>query len=243
MAEQNQYQEYISKHFAAIHPPEKIKQEFKDYSKYFRANYLRFLPNHKDAKIVDLGCGMGHFINFLKNEGYKNYLGIDLSQENIKFCKNLNLRVQKDEMLKFLEKNKESFDAIIINDVIEHFKKDDVFKLLRLARQSLKPKGILIIKTLNAANYMLAGSSRYVDITHEISFTEESLRQVCLMVEFSDVIITKLNLYVFYFNPINYPAWLFATLIQFYMRIIYYLHGRKTTRIFTKDLLVVCRKK
>lgn len=56
-------------------------------------NHLKHLPNEKDTRILDLGCGMGHFLYFLKANGYNNYLGIDFCDENIKFCRDNNFNV------------------------------------------------------------------------------------------------------------------------------------------------------
>lgn len=39
-----------------------IPREFSD----FELNYARYLPGHKDAKILDIGCGRGQFISYLK---------------------------------------------------------------------------------------------------------------------------------------------------------------------------------
>lgn len=75
------YDKYITTHFGTIH--EKEAGEFETYYKYFKKNYLKHLPESKESKILDIGCGMGHFLYFLEKEGYKNYLGIDISKENI----------------------------------------------------------------------------------------------------------------------------------------------------------------
>ncbi|ABN56135.1 MULTISPECIES: class I SAM-dependent methyltransferase [Methanoculleus] len=152
--------------------------EFPIYHKYFRRNYLMHLPVQKDARILDLGCGMGHFLNFLEKEGYRNYLGIDLSPENIHFCREHGYTVRMSDIFSFLEETTELFDAIVMNDVLEHFEKQEVIRFLDLAYQKLTSNGKLILKVPNAANPLLASTIRYIDFTHELSFTEVSLSQV-----------------------------------------------------------------
>lgn len=78
------YESYMSNGFGNAH---RMRNEFKRHEKYFRKNYLRLMPENKGAKILELGCGMGHFFSFCKNTGYKNYEGVDASIENIEFIK------------------------------------------------------------------------------------------------------------------------------------------------------------
>lgn len=83
------YEKYISTHFQYIHPD--VKKEFALYYRYFKKNYNSLLPMDKEAKILDVGCGIGHFLNFLKEEGYGNTLGIDISKECVNFVNKLDL--------------------------------------------------------------------------------------------------------------------------------------------------------
>jgi len=242
MTKRDLYNNYFTSYFSKAHPTNKLRDDFEHYAKYFRANYAKYLPKDRGVRIVDLGCGLGHFLYFLKKSGYKNSSGVDISKEEIAICRRFGFRVECADILQFLRKHKNSFDVIILNDVIEHFTNDDVMELLKLAREVLRPKGIFLIKTVNAANPALGSSNRYIDFTHETCFTEESLRQACLLADFSQVMISKLNIYVYPKNPLNYPARLFASVLHRIWRTNFYLHGRKTTHIFTKDMLAICQK-
>ena len=44
----------------------------------FNANYLKFLPVDKTARILDIGCGIGHFLAYVKSKNYNNFLGVDI---------------------------------------------------------------------------------------------------------------------------------------------------------------------
>jgi len=46
------------------------------------ADYIihRFLPENKNALIVDLGCGIGGFTRAITNAGYLNVQGVDISE-------------------------------------------------------------------------------------------------------------------------------------------------------------------
>lgn len=234
------YESYISTHFGASHPSG--VDEFPTYYKYFRKNYLLHLPTRRDARILDLGCGMGHFLYFLEREGYHNYLGIDLSSENIQMCREEGYTVRKDDIFSFLEKSTEFFDAIVMNDVLEHFEKQEVIRFLDLVYQKLTPNGKLILKVPNAANPLLASSSKYMDLTHELLFTEESLSQALKNASFNSVSIYPPDIYVFYYNPLNYIAKCVASIVNISLRAFFLLYGRRTTKIFTKNIIAAASK-
>ncbi|KAF5416105.1 MAG: Ubiquinone biosynthesis O-methyltransferase [Candidatus Methanophagaceae archaeon] len=204
---------------------------------------MKHLPESKESKNLDIGCGMGHFLYFLEKEGYKNYLGIDISKESIEFCKERNFHVKCCDVFDYLKGTTESFDVIVMNDIIEHFNKQEIIEILKLVNKNLVENGKVIIKTLNAANPILASSSRYMDFTHEIGFTEESLSQILRVCGFNNVRIYPQDLYIFYKNPLNYIAKFISKLLNLNFRLLFILHGRKTTKIFTKDIIAVGVKK
>jgi hypothetical protein len=128
-----------------------------------------------------------------------------------------------------------------MNDVLEHIPKDRIVLLMELVRSRLLPGGVLIAKTINAANPILGAHSRYNDFTHELSWTEESLRQVLRQAGFSTVEVLPSNLYVFHGNPANWAAWGVAKCFEVAFLAYFRLHGRKTTHIFTKNIIAVGR--
>jgi 2-polyprenyl-3-methyl-5-hydroxy-6-metoxy-1,4-benzoquinol methylase len=192
--------------------------------------------------ILDLGCGMGHFLNFLEVEGYSNYLGVDISEENIEFCKKNGFNVEKGNIFDFLKKSPDTYDAIIMNDIIEHLEKIEIVNLLKIIFQKLNNGGRLIIKAPNASNPIMASSSRYCDFTHEVLFTEESLSQVLRISGFTQVSIYPQDLYVFYYNPLNYLAKILNFLLNGTFRLLFHFYGRKTTKLFTKNIIAVAIK-
>jgi len=102
----------------------------------------------------------------------------------------------------------------------------------------LADKGRLIVKVVNSANPITGAASRYVDFTHTVGFTEESLAQVLRMAGFVALEMSAQD--IWFFNPlVNFIGksgqWLFNNLF----RILTLLYGRKTTKIFTKDMIAV----
>src|SRR3989475_9560819 len=62
-------------------------QEYEMMSEFYSSNYAPYLPGKKDARILDVGCGAGHFLYFLKTRDYTAMTGIDLSPELIDHCR------------------------------------------------------------------------------------------------------------------------------------------------------------
>ena len=69
----------------------------------------------------------GFLVQSLLREGYENVLGVDTSQEQVKFGKDLGLPVVHADPLDFLRGNK-NLDSVIYTDVIEQFSALSVFR-------------------------------------------------------------------------------------------------------------------
>jgi len=126
---------------------------------------------------------MGHFLYFLNKMGYSNFIGIDISPQQVAFVRkyitNNVILADGFDFLKEAIRRREHFDIIVLNDVIEHIPKVKILELLKLILNTLKPGGKVFIKTGNMWNPFNLGI-RYIDFTHETGFTEDSLYQSSL---------------------------------------------------------------
>ena len=226
------------------HPVDKAayERDVKRNEVFYRRNYLNHMPEDKTAPILEIGCGLGQFLSFCRACGYTSASGVDMSTENVAFCRERSLTATLSEGGEYLTRTSCTFGAIVMNDVIEHIPKDGVLPLLRRVLDRLQPGGVLIMKTINAANPLLGPHGRYNDFTHELSWTEESMRQVLEGSGFVGIRVAPSNLYVFYANPLNYIALAVAKLFELFFFLYFRLHGRVTTKIFTKNLIAVARK-
>jgi len=135
---------------------------------------LRWLPADRDARIVDLGCGIGYAVEMLLRRGYRYVQGIDLSEEQVSVARARGLPVTQSDVFDYLRPYREHFDAVLALDVIEHLDRDELVRFLDLVAAALKPRGRLVVKTPNA-NAPTAARARFRDLTHELIFTEHSL--------------------------------------------------------------------
>jgi 2-polyprenyl-3-methyl-5-hydroxy-6-metoxy-1,4-benzoquinol methylase len=158
---------------------------------YFSKIIRNFFPEDKQAKIIDIGCGRGEFIATLRMHGYKNLLGVDNSEEQVFASNALDLDcIKKGELLQVMQEEVDaSFDVVITFDVLEHLTKNEIFLVADEINRLLKPGGIWLIHVPNASSPFF-GNIRYGDITHEIAFTQSSLRQIIFSSRFQ-----KINFY------------------------------------------------
>ena len=62
------------------------RSQFEESCLRFENEIGRFLPENLNDKILDIGCGCGHFLYYLNNKGYTNFSGIDISAQQVKYC-------------------------------------------------------------------------------------------------------------------------------------------------------------
>ncbi|MCX8037973.1 MAG: class I SAM-dependent methyltransferase [Candidatus Sumerlaeia bacterium] len=212
------------------------------WNRYFRVNYLCHLPPDRRARILELGCGMGQFLEFLRLQGYENAAGVDRSDEAVNYCRARNLPAEKAEATAFLSSRADCYDALILNDLIEHMSKPEALALLDACRSALRPNGVILIKTVNAANPILGAHSLAIDLTHETVYSEESLAQLLRVAGFDSVQVFPMNIYIKPHHPLHLAARAFAALINWLWRLLFRLYGRPTTRLFSKNILAVGKK-
>lgn len=140
------------------------------------------------APLLDFGCGGGEFLEFLRTRGFTNLHGIDRSAQQVQRCHERGLSQVEgvSDSLAWLSSRRGKFATIVLNDVLEHIAKPEIVTTLEALGGALRDDGQLIVKVPNAAN-VFGMVARYLDFTHEVAFTEHSLRQVLLAAGFEGV--------------------------------------------------------
>lgn len=85
--------------------------------------YVDPLNLAKDAKILDMGCGPGYFLDEMKERGYTNLVGITLSPGDIDICESKGHEIQKYDISFLPQKDgyyDESVDFIFLRQALEH---------------------------------------------------------------------------------------------------------------------------
>ena len=160
----------------AIHP----KHLIKPLSPWY-ANHIK-----KTDSVLDIGCGIGQE-SVVCAKLAKSVTGFDISSKNITIAKNL-ARENNLKNVKFFVHNAENnlpfanntFDKILIFDVLEHLKNRD--KLIKEVIRLLKKNGKLFLLTDNPEtswkNFQKSASIfYYADIDHKYEYSKEDIKK------------------------------------------------------------------
>lgn len=115
-------------------------KDFECFKAYYRSNF----------KVLDLGCGNGRLLTFLKKEGYKSYLGMDQSGELLKQAKKAHPKEHfiETDMSEALPV-KEKVDAIFAIASFHHLPSKDQLQALKNWKKVLKPGGYIFMTNWN----------------------------------------------------------------------------------------------
>lgn len=199
-----------------------------------------YLPEDRDARILDLGCGYGALLHALRCRGYKNLEGVDASAEQVEAAGNLGveevIRGEASEHLRGLPD--ESRQVILAIDLLEHLGRGDAVALAEESRRVLTSEGNFVVHVPNALG-PFGPAVRWADLTHEIAFTSESARQMLRIAGFSHVEVDP--------DPpvVHGPASLFRRIIwtagTWPLRLLHAAESGRLDAILTRNLFAVAR--
>ena len=150
--------------------------------------YSSILPPNTSAKILDVGCGNGMFLYYLKKKGYNNSFGIDLNIESVQFTTQyITENVECINIERFLVDKKEVYDVIVMNEVLEHIPVNKLIDVISKIKIALKFGGLFICYVPNMENPITGIFTRYHGFTHTIGFTSNSLAMSLSLAGFNDV--------------------------------------------------------
>ena len=212
---------------------------FARMQKCYKSGLKGFLPENLSAEILDLPCGYGNFLYFLKGEGYVNATGVDIDPRQVELAASIGLNAISGDGLIFLRDKKEKYDIISSLDFLEHLQKEELFDFLTLCHTALKSGGRLIVRT-PCSDGPFGARDRYNDLTHEQGFTSGSLCNALRVIGFTETVILDERP-----RPYNFVNWfrlaafkMFTILANGLLRLI----GIGAPRIWTTSMWTVATK-
>lgn len=233
------YKKYISTHTEELYGKaslEAMRKEFRVWQSYFGG----FLPEEKNSKILDLGCGNGGLVYWLKESGFVNATGIDVSKEQVNEARELGINgVECAELRDFLKDKGGVYDVVFARDLLEHFTKDELLDIVDLVYASLQDGGVFVVQTVNAEN-LFWGRLRHGDFTHELAFTADSIRQLLKVGGFTDVGVYPQRPVVHGLKSlIRYVLW---RLIELWPKFYLLVETGSSRGIFTQNIIIKTKK-
>ncbi|MDW7709335.1 MAG: class I SAM-dependent methyltransferase [Deferrisomatales bacterium] len=152
---------------------------------WFRA-YLKFayVPHLSPfergrSRVLDVGCSAGYLLRAFHEEGFQELHGIDLSPEDVGRAvdRTPGAQVVCGEAREYLLAHPKYFDVIVAKAILEHTEKDHCLAFLQALRSALREGGVALVDVPNM-DWLFSPHERYMDFTHEVGFTQESLSQV-----------------------------------------------------------------
>lgn len=157
--------------------------------------YIDPLNLPKNAKILDLGCGPGYFLDEMKTRGYTDVTGVTLSPGDIKICEDKGHTIKKYD-LSFLPQSDgyydESVDFLFLRHSLEH-SPYPIFSLMEYNRV-LKQFGKIYIEVpqpgcerkheYNLNHYSILGQDQLAALVTRTGFDIEKFENFEFDVEF-----------------------------------------------------------
>jgi ubiquinone/menaquinone biosynthesis C-methylase UbiE len=135
------------------------------------------------GKILDVGCGTGHYAEVLKD---REWYGVDISPESIKKAKKHYKEAKVGNVTKHIPYPDNSFDHVLTMDFLHHVP-NKISNVIKEIKRVLKPGGVVTIIEHDARNHHMrtVTSGKYLRLTN--TRTERCLYP------FEDIIINLLN--------------------------------------------------
>jgi SAM-dependent methyltransferase len=160
--------------------------DYPAFADYYRRKLARHLSIQQDWHCLDLACGFGNFLSYLRQVGVRSYVGVDNSVDATNAAKQEfgDQHVAQADVFNYITSTDNRVDFISALDFVEHISKSDLYKFLSLSNARQPIGGLMLIRTPNA-NGLFGTSARYADITHDICFTPASLGDVLIQCGYS----------------------------------------------------------
>jgi len=165
---------------------DQLTRAFESCSEQYWYSLRSYLPVNKSQLCLDLPCGYGNFLYFLKKHGYQNCRGYDLDRSQVALAQSLGLQAAQADAFIVLANLTETPSLIASIDFVEHLEKSSALRFLEACYERLSPGGTLILRT-PCADGPFGAHDVHNDITHQWGLTSNSLRCVLAMVGFSSI--------------------------------------------------------
>ena len=106
-------------------------------------------------KVLELGAGNGKTLNAILRQKPKEITAIEISGEAIKRIKGLNVKLIKEDFLKF--KTNDKFEVVVCYYFLNNFKQDERIKVANKIKDLLSDKGLILFEDFAVGDYRQKG--------------------------------------------------------------------------------------
>lgn len=165
-----------------------FEDQFRGSVDEIRARLSDYVPLFADARdVIDLGCGRGEFLDLLR-EAAVPARGVDMNHEMVEASRGRGFEVSEGDALGFLQTLPDnSIDGVFAAQVVEHLEPTYLMRLLETAHHKMRPGGVIVLETINAACWLAFFESYIRDLTHVRPLHPETLQYLLRVSGFHDV--------------------------------------------------------
>lgn len=206
------------------------------FPRYFAETFRLHLKRLPVKRILDVGCGTGRLVKFLKSSGYEA-VGCDIADEAVK------ISGQFKGSATDLPFRNNSFEMVTAIHLIEHLTFGEMGKFLQEVRRVLKPNGYLYLDTPNlfSLEKIFRGKNwfGYSDPTHIQFYSPLSLKKILRQNNFYN------ERFRFKVDPKTPADWFFASprLPQAFQYLINFLMLSTPLTYIRNSFWVLCQKR
>jgi O-antigen chain-terminating methyltransferase len=139
------------------------------------------------APVLDLGCGRGEFLELLAEAGVAAR-GVESNAHVARECRERGLDVTDGDLLAFLRQQPaDSVGGVFAAQVAEHLPPAVLHEMLREGHRVLRPRGRLVLETVNPRSLVGFLEVYNRDLTHERPLHPDTLSFMAAAAGFTDV--------------------------------------------------------
>jgi len=132
--------------------------------------------------VLDVACGRGEFLDALGRGS-----GVDIEERMVEAARKAGHEVALGDAFDYLHDNPLAFDGIFSAHFIEHLPYDRAAELIGLVSGALRPGGVFVVCTPNAASLPTLQRQFWWDASHVRMYDVELLRFMLIGAGFDDV--------------------------------------------------------
>lgn len=165
-----------------------LRHRFERWAQWYACRLRKYLPVDRTVACLDVPCGSGNFLYFLRCQGYVDIIGYDNDARQIERASALGLPVVRRDAMEILAEDSRTYSLISSLDFVEHLSRDEALRFIGLCHDRLVPGGVLVLRT-PSADGPFGAHDAWNDLTHRWVMTSEVLEAVLEMVGFKHVVV------------------------------------------------------
>lgn len=130
------------------------------------------------TSVIDLGCGDGAMLRYLKQEGI-TAVGIDIDPDRVRALRSEGIAVEVGLLPEALSAHGDNaYDGAFLGHIVEHLNRHDLYLLCTELRRTLRPGSVVVIQTPDFSLPEVGLKNFWLDPTHIRPYPAELLGNI-----------------------------------------------------------------